>query len=71
MGPENTLRDLLEMKKSYGFSGIPITGELLLKGRWMNEWMDKWMDGWMNEWMDRWTDGWSDKWADGRVELHI
>ncbi len=27
MGPENTLRDLLGLKKKYGFSGIPVTGE--------------------------------------------
>ena len=29
MGPDNTLRDLLETKKSYGFSGIPITGNII------------------------------------------
>lgn len=33
MGPENTLRDLLEMKKSYGFSGIPITDTGKLGGK--------------------------------------
>jgi len=26
MGPDNTLRDLHELKKKSGFSGIPITG---------------------------------------------
>jgi IMP dehydrogenase len=29
MGPSNTLKDLLNMKKSYGFSGIPITGIII------------------------------------------
>ena len=27
MSPDNTLRDLHELKKKSGFSGIPITGE--------------------------------------------
>ena len=27
MSPENTLKDLVELKKKSGFSGIPITGE--------------------------------------------
>ncbi len=27
MSPENTLRDLLELKEKCGFSGIPITGQ--------------------------------------------
>ena len=31
MGPENTLRDLLELKEKSGFSGIPITGERLAR----------------------------------------
>lgn len=30
MGPDNTLQNLLDMKKTYGFSGIPITGEVSL-----------------------------------------
>ena len=29
MGPNNTLQNLLDMKKTYGFSGIPITGEVV------------------------------------------
>ncbi len=29
MSPENTLKDLLELKRASGFSGIPITGESL------------------------------------------
>jgi IMP dehydrogenase len=33
MGPSNTLKDLLNMKKSYGFSGIPITDTGKLGGK--------------------------------------
>ena len=30
MSPQNTLRDLLELKKKSGFSGIPVTGSCVL-----------------------------------------
>ncbi|XP_003387822.1 PREDICTED: inosine-5'-monophosphate dehydrogenase 2-like [Amphimedon queenslandica] len=33
MGPDNTLKDLMDMKKSYGFSGIPITATGRLGGK--------------------------------------
>ena len=28
MGPDNTLKDLMELKRESGFSGIPITGKI-------------------------------------------
>ena len=36
MGPDNTLRDLHELKKKSGFSGIPITGSDVEEG---GEWL--------------------------------
>ena len=36
MGPDNTLRDLHELKKKSGFSGIPITSRDVEEG---GEWL--------------------------------
>ena len=31
LGPHNTVKDVQEVKKRYGFSGVPITGETSLQ----------------------------------------